>query len=117
MESLRETMPVQSVPLLHALPVTLPNEGAIDIELEQGVLIFRASQPIRKRIEDLLRKQRDATLTAEEEAELEQYEEVDDYLSYLNRLIRNLAQQAQTCQTANESYATANSVSRRLSGL
>ncbi|HWQ36131.1 MAG TPA: hypothetical protein VNQ79_25060 [Blastocatellia bacterium] len=88
-------MLLQPVPVLHALPVTLPSEGAIDIELEQGVLIFRASQPIRNRIEDLLCRQRESMLTADEEDELQQYEEVDDYLSYLNRLIRNLAQQAQ----------------------
>ncbi len=92
MEPFNEIMRLQPVPVLHALPVTLPGEGAIDIELEQGVLIFRASQPIRERIEELLRRQRESILTADEEDELQQYEEVDDYLSYLNRLIRNLAQ-------------------------
>ncbi|MFN7944839.1 MAG: hypothetical protein U0Z53_05770 [Blastocatellia bacterium] len=95
MEPFNGMMPLQPVPVLHALPVTLPSEGAIDIELEQGVLIFRASQPIRDRIAVLLRKQFESTLTADEEDELQQYEEIDDYLSYLNRLIRNLAQQAQ----------------------
>lgn len=81
-----------SVPLLHSLPVTLPRQGAIDIELEQGVLIFRVSQPSQNRIEELLDKQREAPLNEAEAQELDQYEDIDDYLSYLNRLIRNLAQ-------------------------
>jgi hypothetical protein len=82
----------QSIPLLHRLPVSLPRQGAIDIELEQGVLIFRVSQPSQDRIEELLDKQRAAQLSEAESQELDQYEEIDDYLSYLNRLIRNLAQ-------------------------
>jgi hypothetical protein len=95
MEVFMETTLPQPVPVLRDLPVTLPREGAIDIELEQGVLIFRVSQGVQKRIEDLLRKHRESSLTAEEEQELQQYEEVDDYLSYLNRLVRNLAQTQQ----------------------
>lgn len=81
----------QSVPLLHNLPATLPRQGAIDIELEQGVLIFRVSQTSQNRIEELLDKQRNAKLNGAEALELDQYEDIDDYLSYLNRLIRNLA--------------------------
>jgi hypothetical protein len=81
-----------SVPLLRSLPVTLPRQGAIDIELEQGMLIFRVSQLSQNRIEELLDKQRTAQLSEAESQELDQYEEIDDYLSYLNRLIRNLAQ-------------------------
>lgn len=61
-------------------------------EIEQGVLIFRISQAAQNRIEDLLDKQRASQLTAAEEQELQQYEEIDDYLSYLNRLVRNLSQ-------------------------
>jgi hypothetical protein len=90
-----ETTPAHPVPVLHDLPVTLPREGAIDIELELGILIFRVSQSAQERIEHLLHKQREAGLTAEEEQELQQYEDIDDYLSYLNRLIRNLAQAQQ----------------------
>jgi hypothetical protein len=82
----------QTVPTLRSLPATLPREGAIELELEQGVLIFRVSQSVQNRIEALLDKQREATLIPSEEEELQQYEEVDDYLSFLNRLIRNLAQ-------------------------
>ncbi len=86
---------IQPVPVLNGLPVTLPREGAVDIELDHGMLIFRVSQIAQERIEDLLLKQRESGLTSDEEQELDQYEEVDDYLSYLNRLIRNLVQAQQ----------------------
>jgi hypothetical protein len=86
------TTPVESVPALSGLPATLPREGAIEIELEQGVLIFRVSTSVQQRIEDLLEKQRERTLTTVEELELDQYEEVDDYLSFVNRLSRNIVQ-------------------------
>jgi hypothetical protein len=90
-----ETTLIQPVPVLNGLPVTLPREGAVDIELDQGALIFRVSQTAQERIENLLLKQRESGLTSDEEQELNQYEEVDDYLSYLNRLIRNLVQAQQ----------------------
>lgn len=83
---------LEAVPTLEKLPVTLPRDGAIDLELEQGVLIFRVSQVVQERIETLLDKQREQTIAPNETEELQQYEEVDDYLSFLNRLIRNLAQ-------------------------
>lgn len=83
---------LEAVPTLERLPVSLPREGAIDLELEQGVLIFRVSQAVQERIETLLDKQREQTIAPSETEELQQYEEVDDYLSFLNRLIRNLAQ-------------------------
>lgn len=78
--------------MLRALPTTLPRAGAIEIELAQGVLIFRVSQAVQEHIESLLAKSGAAQLTGAEAQELEQYEEMDDYLSYLNRLTRNLAQ-------------------------
>jgi hypothetical protein len=82
---------MEAVPTLEKLPATMPREGAIDLELEQGVLIFRVSQAVQARIEMLLDKQRAAALLPGEAEELQQYEEVDDYLSYLNRVMRNLA--------------------------
>lgn len=87
--------PVEPVRALRALPVTLPREGAIEIELEQGVIIFRVSKSVQERIEELLEKQRESKLSAGEEEELEQYEEVDDYLSFVNRLSRNIVQSQQ----------------------
>jgi len=77
---------------LHNLPATLPREGAIRIEIEEGIPIFRATKRVQTRIEELLTKQVDIGLTGQEEEELEQYEEVDDYLSFLNRVVRNLLQ-------------------------
>jgi hypothetical protein len=80
------------LPKLQNLPTTLPIEGAIRIELEEGVLIFRASSTVQARIEILLSKQQTSQLNLEEEQELERYEEIDDYLSFLNRVVRNLFQ-------------------------
>lgn len=69
---------IGSAPMLSGLPVTLPREGAIEIELEQGVLIFRVSRVVQERIEELLGKERESNLTAAEEQELQQYEDIDD---------------------------------------
>lgn len=78
------------VPTLHSLPSSLPREGAVDIEFKSGRLIFRISRSAQVRIEDLLAKQRAAPLSRTEEKELDQYEEIDDYLSFLNRLTRDM---------------------------
>jgi hypothetical protein len=83
---------VQTVPKLSKLPVTFPRDGAVNIEIEEGTPVLRATKAIQERIEELLDKQRDSRLTEAEESELRQYEEIDDYLSFLNRLVRNLAQ-------------------------
>jgi hypothetical protein len=77
------------MPKLHRLPAALPLEGAVRIELQQGVPFFKASQAVQERIETLLRQQQTAALTAAEEEELDRYEEMDDYLSFVNRMIRN----------------------------
>ncbi|MEA5551417.1 hypothetical protein VB713_10575 [Anabaena cylindrica UHCC 0172] len=85
-------MIIPLLPTLHNLPATLPLEGAIRIELQEGTPIFRASSSVQNRIEILLLQQQDSQLTPEEEQELDSYEEIDDYLSFLNRVVRNLAQ-------------------------
>jgi hypothetical protein len=82
----------QPVPALTGLPVSLPREGAIGLELEQGVLVFRVSNSVQEYIESLVEKERASQLTPDEAQELKQYEEIDDYLSFLNRVIRNLSQ-------------------------
>lgn len=74
---------------LHHLPENLPKEGAIRIELEEGVPIFRASSLVQAKIEVLLTKQKEFELNLEEERELYYYEELDDYLSLVNRTVRN----------------------------
>ena len=83
---------IRPLPRLRALPTTLPLEGAVRIELEEGVPVFRASGSIQARIEGLLHKKREVGLTVEEKEELDRYEEIDDYLSFINRVIRNLMQ-------------------------
>jgi hypothetical protein len=74
---------------LRELPATLPREGAIALEIEQGALVFRTSKVVQERIEALLHKGRSSALTLDEERELQWYEEMDDFLSYVNRLTRN----------------------------
>jgi len=81
---------VYPFPKLQALPVTSPIEGAVRIEIEEGIPIFRASNSVIWRIEELLQKNQDVGLTAKESEELDLYEEIDDYLSFLNRVVRNL---------------------------
>lgn len=81
----------EPMPKLHGLPITLPRDGAVQLDLEQGVLIFRSSQAVADHIESLLHKQRTDSLTQAETEELDQYEDIDDYLSFINRLLRNLA--------------------------
>jgi len=78
------------LPKLTNLPATLPLEGAIRIELADGIPIFRASEAVQSRIETLLAKQEDNSLNAKETQELDGYAEIDDYLSFVNRTIRNL---------------------------
>ena len=75
-----------------SLPATMPVEGAIRIQLEEGVPILRASGSVQSRIESLLAKEKRVALSIEEERELDRYEEIDDYLSFVNRVIRNLLQ-------------------------
>jgi len=86
---------IQPIPKINNLPAYLPLEGAIRIELQQGVPIFRASTSIQERIEALLHKQQEANLETVEIEELELYEEIDDYLSFINRLARNIIQTQQ----------------------
>jgi hypothetical protein len=83
-------MNLPTLPTLNHLPDTLPLEGAVRIELEEGVPIFRVTTTVQMRIEDLLFKQQEAPLSKAEEQELDGYEEIDDYLSFANRTICNL---------------------------
>jgi hypothetical protein len=71
------------------LPTSVPSDSLVTIELQEGVPVFRASSYVQKRIDVLLRKQRDNKLTKDETDEIERYEEIDDYLSYVNRIVRN----------------------------
>lgn len=79
-----------NLPKLTGLPASLPQDGAINIVLEQGVPTFRASPAVVSRVEQLLEKEQEGGLSRAEADELARYEEVDDYLSHLNRVVRNL---------------------------
>lgn len=74
---------------LTSLPQTLPRENAVELVLEQGVIIFRASSMVQNHIEELVDRQKSGRLSPNEENELDAFEEIDDYLSHVNRLIRN----------------------------
>nr|WP_290221710.1 hypothetical protein [Trichocoleus desertorum] len=83
-------MTIPLLPKLDRLPASLHIEGAVRIELEEGIPIFRAASTVQTRIEELLIKQQQFPLSEEEEQELDRYEEIDDYLSLVNRTVRNL---------------------------
>lgn len=83
------------LPQLQNLPASLPLDGAVRIELEAGVPIFRASERVQARIESLLQKQQEVPLSEAENQELDSYEEMDDYLSFVNRTLRNLNNRTQ----------------------
>ncbi len=89
------TIELPQLPRLRELPTTLPDEGAINIVLVEGIPIFRASTRVQRRVELLLAKHKADGLSAKETEELDRYQDVDDYLSYLNRLIRNVTLAAQ----------------------
>ncbi len=79
-----------NLPKLTGLPPSFPQNGAINIVLEQGVPTFRASPAVVSRVEQLLEKEQEGGLSRAKADELSRYEEVDDYLSHLNRVVRNL---------------------------
>jgi hypothetical protein len=83
------------LPTLHHLPASLPLDGAVRLELQNGLPVLRASTIVQRRIMALLHKQQETALAPEETDELDRYEEVDDYLSFLNRIVRNLLQSHQ----------------------
>lgn len=82
-------MTTSSITPITKLQKKLPLDGAIAITLQDGVMIFRASQNIQQRIENLLHKREETLLTETEEQELDDFEAIDDYLSFVNRMIRN----------------------------
>ena len=73
---------------LHRLPNSLPSEGSIGIELVKGLLVFRISTKIQERIETLFAQKTESALTSEEATELDQYQELVDYLNLVNETIK-----------------------------
>ncbi|MCP4348876.1 MAG: hypothetical protein GY795_25635 [Desulfobacterales bacterium] len=82
-----ETNSAFFLPQFHNLPVTLPE---MCIELHNGIPVIRASPYVQDHIEVLLDKEKESALSDSETQELDQYEEIDDFLSLLNRIVRNL---------------------------
>jgi len=78
------------LPKLKWLPVALPAEDLVRIEMQEGIPIFKAASAVQERVELLLTRQRLESLTASEMEELDRYEELDEYLSFANRVMRNL---------------------------
>lgn len=64
-------------------------DDAVRIEPCEGVPVFRATQRVQERIEDLLEKQSAGLLEGSEQQELLAFEELDELLSLVNRLVRN----------------------------
>ncbi len=91
---------VQMNVTLTSLPQNLPLENAVELVLEQGIIIFRASSAVQDHIEELLDRQRSGVLTRREKRELDAFEEIDDYLSHVNRLIRNSCENAEVGLTS-----------------
>jgi hypothetical protein len=56
-------MTTSSILPITTLPKNLPIDGAIAITLQDGVMIFRASQKIQQSIENLLDKRAETPLT------------------------------------------------------
>ncbi len=81
---------VVQLPKIRNLPKSLPMESAVRIELNDGIPVFKASSAIQNRIEDLLFKQRENGVTADEQKELLLYEELNDYLTFANLLMQNM---------------------------
>jgi hypothetical protein len=73
---------------LHRLPNSLSLEGSIGIELVKGLLVFRISTKIQDRIETLIAQKTESALTSEEETELDQYQQLVDYLNLVNETIK-----------------------------
>ena len=57
---------------LSHLPNSLPLDGAVRIELMEGVPIFRASSLVQGRIEALLTKQKESALNSKKNKELDE---------------------------------------------
>lgn len=74
---------------LARLPPSLPAEGAVRIELEDGYPVFRASAYVQERVATLIDRQREGSLTEAEAEELDLYEALHDHVSLINRIARN----------------------------
>ena len=56
--------------------IIVPNEGNMSVEVARAILHFRLAQADYERVNELAAKARAGTLTAEERAELDEYERI-----------------------------------------
>ncbi|MCU0240430.1 MAG: hypothetical protein MUC29_13400, partial [Pyrinomonadaceae bacterium] len=42
---------IETVPMIKSLPISLPREKAVEIDVEQGVMLFRVSKKAQDRID------------------------------------------------------------------
>jgi len=73
----------------HDIASQLP-DGAVTVEVTEGVWILRASQKLQSRFEDLLEKKKVGQQTEEEQREFDAICGLDRLLSGFNRLSRKL---------------------------
>ena len=83
-------MNATQLPQFHHLSLFSNREDMIAFAVQDGIPVLRASDSCQKRIDALLRKERETGLSDAEREEFASYEEIDDYLSLLNRMTRNL---------------------------
>ena len=81
---------VLQLPKMKDLPKSLPLQNAVQMELREGVPVFKASDSVQKRVEELLFVNRERQLSDAEKKELDLYEEVNDYLSFSNMVMQNM---------------------------
>ena len=63
-------------------------DGAVSVAVEDETLVLKASTALQERFETLLTKQKEGTLSAEEDREYQAICDLDAALSWLNRLVR-----------------------------
>jgi hypothetical protein len=63
-------------------------DGAISVDIEDAILVLRASKKLQERFELLLDKRKAGTLSPKEQREYAAICDLDTALSWLNRLAR-----------------------------
>ncbi len=76
---------ISPVPTLRHLPASLPLDGAVRLELQDGVPVLRASTAVRRRMTTLLRKQKHGTLPPSKMTELHDYPDHQDFRAAITK--------------------------------
>jgi len=78
------------IPKLETIPSSFPTEGALSLEIREGIPIIRSSSIIQNKIDRLINKQKEYGLSPDETDEFDYFEQIDDYISLVNRITRNI---------------------------